>query len=122
MKMMRLCFLLLLSVSFANVSYAQDAPNQDSPKAKASPQESDLLAAQVVPGTTDRLIYSLRSDLFVPDSPGSFCAYMRTYRVKRQARGSDTVVPAGFTTCVPMTRFQMRSAVETRTDSGAAEK
>jgi len=122
MKMMRLCLLLLLSACFATVAYAQDATNQDSSKAKASTPKSDLVAPQVVPGLGDRLIYGLRSDLFMPDSSGSSCAYMRTYRVKRQARRSDAVAPAGYTTCVPTQRFEMRSAVETRTDASLGEK
>jgi hypothetical protein len=122
MKMMRLGLLLLFSICFAGISCAQDFGSQSSVKAKAPGQESDLVAAQVVPGVGDRLIYNLRSDLFTPDSSGSSCAYMRTYRVKRQARGSDAVVPAGYTTCVPTRPFEMRSAVETHTDSGSAEK
>jgi hypothetical protein len=39
------------------------------------------------------------------------CMYMRTYRVKREARDSDVTRPAGYTTCVPMGRFTMKSAV-----------
>jgi hypothetical protein len=122
MKMMRLCFLLLFSVCLAGVSYGQDAANQDSAKAKGPRQGPDLLAGQVAPGTTDRLIYNLKPDLFMPDaapnSVGSSCAYLRTYRVKRQTPGSDAVAPAGYTTCVPTRRFEVRSAVQTQTDSG----
>lgn len=40
-----------------------------------------------------------------------FCAYMRTYRVKRESRGSDATRPAGYTTCVPAARFTIKSAV-----------
>src|SRR5258708_4797362 len=39
------------------------------------------------------------------------CMYMRTYRVKREARDSDVTRPPGYTTCVPMWRFTMKSAV-----------
>ena len=122
MKIMRLCSLVFLAVCLAGVSYAQDAANQDSSKVKSSSLKSDLPAARVMPGVSDRLIYGLRSDLFTPDSLGSSCAYMRTYRVKRQERGSDAVAPAGYTTCVPTRHFEMRSAVETRTDSGGVGK
>jgi hypothetical protein len=130
MKIMRLCSLLLLAICLAGVSYAQDTPNQDSPKAKASKMksskpQSDILAAQVAGGAEDRLVVDMNMK---PDTPDSLdnsntntCAYMRTYRVKRQ-RGSDAVAPAGYTTCVPTRRFEMRSAVETRTDSGSSEK
>ena len=56
-------------------------------------------------------------------SDNSYCAYIRAYRVKREARGSDIVRPAGYTTCVPSTRFTMKSVVQTTTtDPPAAEK
>jgi hypothetical protein len=115
MKILRLSFLLFTSLAacLVGVGYAQDATKQDSQRAKA---DSDLLAAPVAGGAADRLILNMRSD--VPDSLSSSCAYMRTYRVKRRARGSDAVGPAGYTTCVPMRRFEMRTTVETRTDSG----
>lgn len=45
------------------------------------------------------------------DSPDSFCAYLRTYRVKREAKGSDAVRPAGYSKCVPSARFTVKSAV-----------
>jgi hypothetical protein len=40
------------------------------------------------------------------------CVFMRTYRVKREARDSDVTRPAGYTTCVPVARFAMKRAVE----------
>ena len=46
-----------------------------------------------------------------------FCAYIRTYRVKREYRNSDVVSPAGYTTCVPSKRFEMKSAVQVQTES-----
>lgn len=110
-------FSFFLVVCLAGVSYAQDGTKQDSEKAKAAAQDSDLMAAPVAGGAADRLILSMGSE--VPDGLNNSCAYMRTYRVKRQVRGSDAVAPAGYTTCVPMRRFEMRSTVETRTDSGS---
>jgi hypothetical protein len=135
MRIMGLCFLLLLAVCFAGVSYAQDAtvlsPKKDSAKsakkessgidsseAKSSRPQSDFSTAHFADGTEDRLVFNIKPDSFTPDSSDTSCAYMRTYRVKRQARSSDVVAPAGYTTCVPTRRFEMRSAVETRTDSG----
>ena len=133
MKIMRLSSLALLAICVAGVSYAQDAANRDSHKpkasrAKSSKPQSELLAAPVAGGAEDRLMVNMNMK---PDTPDSLdnanantntCAYMRTYRVKRQARGSDAVAPAGYTTCVPTRRFEMRSAVETRTDSAGGEK
>ena len=124
MKMLRLCCLLLLSVFLAGVSYAQDARTNsskaDSSKAKSSEAKSDFPAAHFTDGVMGRLLVNVKpGDVDWPNrSNTQDCAYMRTYRVKRQARGSDYMVPAGYTTCVPMGRFETRSAVETITDSG----
>jgi hypothetical protein len=130
---MKLGLLCLLFVCLAGLCYAQnvadqdsrtqasskqDSSEQDSPKAKRSASDSDFLAAPVARCGADRLIFNMNSDLFLPDSSGSSCAYMRTYRVKRQQRGSDAVAPAGYTTCVPTRHFEMKSAVQTQTDAG----
>jgi hypothetical protein len=58
--------------------------------------------------------------LFSPEDDGVFlslgdeepsCAYMRTYRMKREAADSDVTRPAGYTTCVPVGRFAVKRAV-----------
>lgn len=116
MNKLGLLFFLFICLG---ISSAQTAPQAASPRAKSS-RQSALLAAQVADGTRDRLILNMQPD--TPDSldgaNANACAYMRTYRVKRQTGGSDAVAPAGYTTCVPTRRFEMRSAVETRTESG----
>lgn len=50
-------------------------------------------------------------------SEEEFCAYIRAYRVRREYKGSDVVIPAGQTTCLPSSRFNIRSAVMTQTES-----
>lgn len=119
MKILGLSFLLFVSlaVCLAGVGYAQESSKQDPQNAKGAAQDSDLLPAPVADGAADRLILNMRSK--VPDSLDNSCAYMRTYRVKRRTRGSDGVSPAGYTTCVPMRRFEMRTTVETRRTAGA---
>ena len=125
MKILGLMFLLFVCLGISSAQNARKAssneasPKPDASKAKSSKPQSDLRAAQVADGAEDRLIFNMN---MMPDAPDSqdnanTCAYMRTYRVKRQARGSDAVSPAGYTTCVPTRRFEMRSAVETRTDT-----
>ena len=129
---MKLGLLCLLMVCLAGLCYAQSAADQDSPnraspkqdsskqgspKPKPAAQDSDFLASPVAHGAADRLILGM-TDSFLPDSSGSSCAYMRTYRVKRQQRGSDAVAPAGYTTCVPTRHFDVKSAVQTQTDAG----
>jgi hypothetical protein len=133
-------FLCLLLIGLAGVCYAQgsadrdshnqpsskqdspklDSPKQDSPKPKPSAYDSDFVAAPVADGAADRLLLNLNtsSDSSLSDSSGSSCAYMRTYRVKRQERGSDAVAPAGYTTCVPTRHFGVKSAVRTQTNAG----
>ncbi len=46
------------------------------------------------------------------------CMYMRTYRVKRDARDSDVTRPAGYTTCVPVGQFAVKRAVLRNGESG----
>jgi hypothetical protein len=133
-------FWCLLLVGLAGLCYAQgsagqdsrsqaspklgslklDSPKQDSPKPKPSAQDSDFVAAPVADGAADRLLLNLNtsSDSGLSDSSRNSCAYMRTYRVKRQERGSDAVAPAGYTTCVPTRHFGVKSAVRTQTNAG----
>ena len=120
---MKARFALLLSaclaVGLAGIAAAQDVANPgnlDSKKKIAAEQESELLAAPVDGSAADRAVLRFGTDA---ENPG--CAYMRTYRVKRRRRGSDVVGPAGYTTCVPMRRFEMRSAVQTVGDPGTRE-
>jgi hypothetical protein len=44
------------------------------------------------------------------DSDSSSCLYLRVYRMKREARKSDTTIPSGYTTCVSTNRFNKKSA------------
>jgi hypothetical protein len=43
----------------------------------------------------------------------STCYTLRTYRVARDSPDSDSTHPAGYTTCVPSTRYGLKTAVET---------
>ena len=61
---------------------------------------------------------TLRPDSDMDSVRETFCAYIRAYRVKRESRGSDVMAPAGYTTCVPAQRFELRSAVITQTEVG----
>ena len=115
MKLLGLFFLLIVGLAVClttAAAYAQDAGNQPSTAARPAAPDSNWHSAAVVGGAEDRLIFKLDSDQ--PDSLNNACAFMRTYRVKRRWRGSDAVSPAGYRTCVPVRRFEMRSAVETR--------
>jgi len=126
MKILGLCFLLF--VCLAPISQAQNLANQDS----ANPPKNNQATAQNSQ-FIDRL--SLPRDLQSPsrlrphavdpydglsETFGEpFCAYMRTYRVRREYRNSDAVSPAGYTTCVPSARFEMRNAVQVQSEPAA---
>jgi hypothetical protein len=44
----------------------------------------------------------------------AICYTVRAYRVARVSPESDTTKPAGYSTCVPSARFQVRTAVDSR--------
>jgi hypothetical protein len=117
MKTLGLCFLFLSSVLVVN------APAQQQSNAPALNTDKAAIQKWLARGGQTRWprINSDRS-IFSPDDRDSSifslydrewsCAYMRTYRVKREARDSDITRAAGYTKCVPMERFEMKRAVE----------
>jgi hypothetical protein len=51
--------------------------------------------------------------LILPTNDRSaMCAYLRVYRMKREVPGSDITRPAGYTTCVRTSQFNMKSSGE----------
>lgn len=82
----------------------------------STPPQNDKVSAQDS-RPTEPFYFRLEPERARPDAEESFCAYMRTYRVKRHDRDSDVVSPAGYTTCVPSKRFELRSAVQVQTGS-----
>jgi len=42
----------------------------------------------------------------------SYCLKIRSYVVARDSKNSDSVHPAGYTTCVPANRFRLKTTVE----------
>lgn len=107
MKTLGLCFLFLSSVLVVSAPAQQqsDAPTLDTNKAaiqKWLARDGQTNWPRI---EGDRLILSF-------DGLETTCAYMRTYRVKRESRDSDTTRSAGYTTCVPMTRFAVKRSGE----------
>lgn len=86
----------------------------------STPPQSDKVSAQDL-RSAEPFYFRLEPEQVRPDAVESFCAYMRTYRVKRQYRDSDVVRPAGYTTCVPGKRFELRSAVQVQAGSAPRE-
>jgi hypothetical protein len=111
MKTLGLCFPFLLSVLVVNASAQQQS---NSPALNTDKEAIQKWLARG--GQTkwqgidsDRIMLSL-------DDNNASCVYMRTYRVKREARDSDVTRPAGYTTCVPVARFVVKSAAESKAE------
>ncbi len=108
MKILSLSLLLFCLVAIAPAQLASTRLNTDQPAAQDS-------------RSTEPFYFKLEPDHVRPDTAESFCAYMRTYRVKRTYRDSDVVSPAGYTTCVPSKRFELHSAVQVQTEAAPRE-
>ncbi len=119
-----LALLILLGVAPMN---AQSAPGRNS--ASAEPQLDGLTApvefrAHVPPlpkTVEDRLLVTPLSSASRPvrilrksEQDDDTCYYIRSYRVTRDDPGSDETRRAGYTTCQPGSRFQTKTAVDTR--------
>jgi hypothetical protein len=99
MKILGLCFFLFIFF-LAPISQAQDS----------SAAKNTQTIVESSPAAADGIVLDLNSS--TPPGPDHSCAYMRTYRVKRDRPASDMTRPAGYTTCVPFKRFEVRSAVQ----------
>ena len=112
MKILGLCFLLF--VCLAPLSQAQLSQAEESTKPA---RDAAIVSA---PSTADHIVLNLDSE-YLPPGPTTYCAFMRTYRVRRDHRGSDVTRPAGYTTCVPTRRFEMKSAVQVQSEPAPRE-
>lgn len=105
MKTLGLCFLLLFF--FVPRGFAQD-------QSQNSAASADDVIAQLWnahPVSTDRGWLDGDKLIISSDSDVRTCLYLRVYRVKREARHSDVTVPSGYTTCVPIERFNKLTTV-----------
>ncbi len=115
MKTLALSLLLLLPALV--VSAAAQGPAKDSTAADNVIIQEWQAHANQPDSTTiqgDRFILSF-------DDRDSFCAFMRTYRVKREYRDSDVTRPAGYSTCVPVSRFAVKRSANPRLELTPSE-
>src|SRR5712692_2267447 len=122
MKILGLCFLFLSS------ALVVDAPAQQEGNAPALNTDNAAIQKWLARGE-QTMLPRIDSDRVVlsPDDGDGFtlslhdnnasCVYIRTYRVKREARDSDVTRPAGYTTCVPVARFMVKSAAESKAET-----
>jgi hypothetical protein len=95
---------ILLASCLAPISLAQEPARP----VKDDPAALENLSPDAEPGDSTQFD-NYRN---FPEPGTSYCAFMRTYKVRRQHRGSDVVRPAGYRTCVPTKRFELKSAVQ----------
>src|SRR5438046_4992760 len=107
MKSLSLCFFLFVLIS--------NVPAQEQSKATSSANDAVVQAwlshANELDSTRNKGgSFILSPDSGSPDDRDAYCAFMRTYRMKREDRESDATRPAGNTTCVPVQRFGVKRA------------
>lgn len=112
MKTLGLCSVLLFALaSTAAAQVLVSAPAQDASRAPILNPDKDALQKWLAHAGTQWWRTNDVPPVTWSAAGESFCAFMRTYRVERERRGSDVVRPAGYTTCVPSKRFELKSAV-----------
>jgi hypothetical protein len=93
--------------------------NTESPKLLLEPvpqnsKEDEVLLKLKYGDLTAQLDPDAR--MAVPGVAGdSYCLKIRSYVVARDSKHSDSVHPAGYTTCVPASRFRLRTTEEHQT-------
>jgi hypothetical protein len=111
---------LLISLSIATAA-AQSAPSDNSNSKPAPPQTAqaspDVLQFQLQPGTDSRAVPVLgphMPSIVTLEQDEATCYTIRAYRVARENPDSDVVRPVGYSTCLRASRFQFKTAVDSR--------
>ena len=102
-----------LSASLLVLMVAGLFSNIDAQSQKSSLSDSDRAIVQSWSQAAQPRDSRIEGDrLILPsDDRDNTCAFLRVYRMKRDASGSDFTRPAGYTTCVSAARFSMKSSV-----------
>ena len=105
MSALRLLILSLLIALCAATLAAQSSPEKTSASAQARIERNDdsLLDSRTQHPRTLTL-----------DPNDAICYTIRTYRVARVSPESDSTRPAGYSTCQRASRFQFKTAVDSR--------
>jgi hypothetical protein len=78
-----------------------------------SGNDSDVIRTMDI-RTLDSRLDSHAQHLLTLQQDEKTCFTIRAYRVVRESPDSDTTRPAGYSTCVPTARVQLKQAVDTR--------
>ena len=98
---------LMISLSCAAAA-AQSTPNRalDSSQPRITLIPNPEIVASPLDSPTPHILTLEQDD--------ATCYTLRTYRVARENPHSDSTRPAGYSTCRRATRFQLRTAVDSR--------
>lgn len=116
MRVTAIVFLLALAFVVAASASDQPAPavTPDTLRSPATPPLTDQVWR---PPSSKGLPPHTRAAWPLPFAigPASTCLTMRSYIMQREAPDSDVTRPAGYQTCTPASRFQVKAAVDTKT-------
>ena len=116
-------FLILLALLSFGFAFAEEPPSQ-AEKTAVNGARSDSPSTKVL--TRDQLDYlwssrpSWQAPVLNPDLQAT-CFKLRTYIVRREGPESDVVHPAGYTTCQPAPRFEVKVTEQRKQDKGNRE-
>jgi hypothetical protein len=102
MPVFRLLAAVLIAIFSFSVALAEE---------QKRPIESSSIV--VMPESSSKASSGTSADIstFLKDKNSNFdstCYTMRTYMLKKDAPGSDSVHPVGYTTCQPASRYEMK--------------
>jgi hypothetical protein len=117
-RLLPLSLLISLCVATAAAQLSPQKSSQPSPApphtAEASP---DILQFQLQPGSDSRVAPTLGPHMpriVTLEQDDATCYTIRAYRVARENPDSDVVRPVGYSTCIRASRFQFKTAVDSR--------
>jgi hypothetical protein len=112
---------LLISLCVATAAAQSSPQNSSQPSTPAPPQAAqaspDVLLFQLQPGNNSRAVPVLGPHIpriVTLEQDEATCYTIRAYRVARENPDSDMVRPAGYSTCLRASRFQFKTAVDSR--------
>jgi hypothetical protein len=103
-----LSLLILLCVATV-AAQSPSGKSGDSPLAAAESKKDSPEARSLDSGAQE----SRAQHILTPEQNDAICYTLRTYRVARLSPESDATKPAGYSSCLRSSRFQLKTAVDT---------
>jgi hypothetical protein len=116
-----LCSLPALTQDHPSTTGKTEGKVQTIPSFRTAPETTALESGRINPKSDkdkDPIVITPETDrngiLVSPEGPlaaaDSLCYAIRSYVVKRDSKDSDSVHPVGYSTCVPATRYRLKTA------------